>query len=994
MKQWLLILVFCGVVALGIACGGGGSDSGRSGTIGGDDDDDDAVSPLPDDDTSPTEDDDDDNDDTTPADDDDDDDDATPVDDDDDDTSPAQDCFIDGSWWEAGQAWPENICLFCDPNQSTNSWSHNDGADCEDDVFCNGADTCLGGTCSEHAGDPCEDDGVYCNGLEICDFGQDECIHQGNPCPDNGFFCDGEEYCDENNAQCDTTGDPCNDGLFCNGDETCDEINDDCSDGVAPCPEDGAFCNGEEICIEETDQCDSTGDPCGDELFCNGEEICNETEDRCEGMGDPCLDALWCNGTEDCDEVNDECIPGEEQCPDDGLWCNGTELCDEANNQCIANAVPCPDNGFWCDGDETCDEGTQTCGHTGNPCPDDLFCNGEEICREVTQTCDSPGNPCLDDLWCNGDETCDEDNDSCGAGEERCVDDGLWCNGTESCSEENDECMIPVIPCPDNQLFCDGDELCIEASQTCDHTGDPCAPDGFCNDGLDECGEGCYPDRDLDGFGDETAPAVWFPDSNCGTGFVLDNTDCNDTLSGVYPGAMDLPDDGSDQDCSGSDFTRSNANGIFVSVDGAGGNPGTMALPLNSIQAAAVLAEAQGKSVFVAGGEYPGDVTTNASLYGGYEDTGWTRDIDVNITWISGETTAALTITAAKAGETVINGFTLLPPKELPTTAYGLVVESGGNAWLAKNSFSVVADAGLQVTQLYAEDATVVGKELWINVPETSIGQGVVIDGGTAEFTHLRVDLAGGTATSTGVSIIDATVEMAISEIKGGSLAPSCPGVLVAGASQVTITRSVLTGGDDQCDESAGLVVEGGSVWLANNVLYGGESIDRSVGLQVLGGSVQAVNNVLLGGGSTNEPRAVYCEATLYLLNNVIDGGDLADAVGIEVGGAAAITLLNNDVWSEPSANLLDDGTVVITTVAGLDACTWNGCFSAGDNLSANPGFVDRANDDFHITIASPCYEAGIDPHPWWDDIFVDIDIDLELRPAESTWEIGIDEVE
>lgn len=31
-----------------------------------------------------------------------------------------------------------------------------DGAPCDDGVFCNGEDSCLGGTCSEHAGDPCD----------------------------------------------------------------------------------------------------------------------------------------------------------------------------------------------------------------------------------------------------------------------------------------------------------------------------------------------------------------------------------------------------------------------------------------------------------------------------------------------------------------------------------------------------------------------------------------------------------------------------------------------------------------------------------------------------------------------------------------------------------------------------------------------------------------------------------------------------------------------
>ena len=43
-----------------------------------------------------------------------------------------------------------------------------DGTACEDSVFCNGRDTCSGGTCSVHAGDPC-------TGMTVCNEGGDYC---------------------------------------------------------------------------------------------------------------------------------------------------------------------------------------------------------------------------------------------------------------------------------------------------------------------------------------------------------------------------------------------------------------------------------------------------------------------------------------------------------------------------------------------------------------------------------------------------------------------------------------------------------------------------------------------------------------------------------------------------------------------------------------------------------------------------------------------------
>src|SRR5262249_17970629 len=51
-----------------------------------------------------------------------------------------------------------------------------DGAACDDGVFCNGADTCSGGTCSAHVGDPCAGR-AECNNL--CNEGAGNCVVAG-----------------------------------------------------------------------------------------------------------------------------------------------------------------------------------------------------------------------------------------------------------------------------------------------------------------------------------------------------------------------------------------------------------------------------------------------------------------------------------------------------------------------------------------------------------------------------------------------------------------------------------------------------------------------------------------------------------------------------------------------------------------------------------------------------------------------------------------------
>jgi hypothetical protein len=60
-----------------------------------------------------------------------------------------------------------------------------------------------------------------------------------------------------------------------------------------------------------------------------------------------------------------------------------------------------------------------------------------------------------------------------------------------------------------------------------------------------------YIDRDGDGYGDHThsVEAVSRP-----TGYVTDNTDCDDSDSTIHPGAAEIRGDGIDQDCNGADW--------------------------------------------------------------------------------------------------------------------------------------------------------------------------------------------------------------------------------------------------------------------------------------------------------------------------------------------------------------------------------------------------------------------------------------------------------
>ncbi len=132
-------------------------------------------------------------------------------------------------------------------------YAYNDDS-CEDGLFCNGTDTCSGGSCG-HSGDPCTG-GLECN--NVCNEGADNCaVTAGTPCTPDGNVCtddecDGAGSCGVNNAA------PCDDGEFCNGTDTCS--GGTCGHSGNPCTS-GPECNND--CNEEADNCVvAEGTPC------------------------------------------------------------------------------------------------------------------------------------------------------------------------------------------------------------------------------------------------------------------------------------------------------------------------------------------------------------------------------------------------------------------------------------------------------------------------------------------------------------------------------------------------------------------------------------------------------------------------------------------------------------------------------------------------------------------------------------------------------------
>ncbi|MCH7687838.1 MAG: hypothetical protein IH899_14335, partial [Planctomycetes bacterium] len=347
-------------------------------------------------------------------------------------------------------------------------------ADCDDGNVCNGAETCLGGTCQ--AGTPLNcDDGNPCTDDDCVD---NKCVNtteeDGTEC-DDGLFCNGEETCTA--GVCGgSTGDPCRGP---DGDDNCAESCDEKMGNCEALDPDGSACDDDDACTEN-DQC-TAGSCGGTAVDCSGAgDQCNTAscdpngaEGNCGILtpvtnGTPCSDGNACTTVDTCS--GGVCVGGAPANCDDGSDCT-TDGCDSltgCTNTPLPLGTPCGDpTDTICNGADSCDA-TGTCQDNfatdGTSCEDGLVCNGAETCLGGLCT---PGTPipgcCKNDADCDNGDVCD--------GIETCV--GNICvSGTPlTCSDGNvctDDLCDPVTGCffPNNTAPCD-DGLACNEGETC-----------------------------------------------------------------------------------------------------------------------------------------------------------------------------------------------------------------------------------------------------------------------------------------------------------------------------------------------------------------------------------------------------------------------------------------------------------------------------------------------------------------------------------------------
>jgi hypothetical protein len=400
----------------------------------------------------------------------------------------------------------------------------------------------------------------------------------------------------------------------------------------------------------------------------------------------------------------------------------------------------------------------------------------------------------------------------------------------------------------------------------------------------------------------------------------------------------DLNDDSDDDDDVWIDSAPrpTDAIGIFVSTSGDDLDPGTMAEPMRTIRAGVAKAESDGKMVFIAGGQYVEIFDTRVSVYGGYRDTDWLRDLAENETHVVFFGSSYIVNIPEDADEVVIDGLHI--NNTMPLYNVVGLLGKGRKITLRNNNIRTLCSI-----YSFAESTAV-----WLEDVEEAVFEHNIIESGPAYAAWTPT-----TADSLAVYIRD-----------GGS---------------VTMVSNLLKSGSAQ-----------GDAWLSGESIAVKMNCDNAL----LIGNTFSTDKAVISVGHVGASIAVWADATtsFALINNILQVDRAQEMIGLRFSGFGGVTLMNNDFTGifNPDRVLARIRANIIRDSATMNDCLWNGCRQSGGNLDQAPLFYGQG--DYHLMPGSPCIDAGIDPNTWFEGVSANWDLDLERRPQGAGWDIGMDE--
>ena len=385
----------------------------------------------------------------------------------------------------------QNVCTddFCLADGTCVNESVPNGTACPDNLFCNGEELCVQGSCSQFAPLTC-DDGLACT-ADSCDEVADTCVNIAAGCNNDGVCdspCEFAGNCPGDCGACICVLDQDGSGGLINIVDLLHVA--DCAEGRTPAP--GLTCGDADLdCDGDIDYCDVS------RVFCAfvGMANCCEVDMPCgaccnsgDSFGHPCL------------------VVSQPFCEAGLIITDGTYLGDGT----VCDPWPC--DATPCVTDADC--------HDGNACTTDT-CSSGGLCENMPAP---DGAPCSDALFCNGDEACHLG--ACMAGPPRSCDDLNPCT--------IDTCDALVDACTHTSIVCNNDGVCDAPCENADNCMSDCSTCSASRDLADGSMAYCpgtvktvhitldVPAGALSGAAEDVPPIGWTQISNISDGGEYD----------------------------------------------------------------------------------------------------------------------------------------------------------------------------------------------------------------------------------------------------------------------------------------------------------------------------------------------------------------------------------------------------------------------------------------------------------------------------------------